>query len=320
MEPAPRSPSETDDAARVAIIAAPEMDAVAAANRRLAGIHLRTRFLFGFLSYALSSFVHHGFTGRDRDDGAIAENETTDPRRRSRAHRRTLFADDDTAPQNEGGSWNSITSTTSDASTTIQRPGTAHATPHGEGRRDSTTSSSETTLSPPDFTFTANVDGSRGLAYRSSVAPRDSNEAPAFASVIGLLAYGSCVVIGLLTEFDHTVTGWRAAATISYGLLLLLTASLLGFGVMASVAGSNTMIWVSDMCARLGAILCTALLIVVISCKMGKPWGCAAGIPFAAVVACAMGAIGTWARARALWARFMGPRRRRQPPEGDEHV
>ncbi|CAN6348316.1 unnamed protein product [Urochloa humidicola] len=304
MEPDARSPSETDDAARVAIIATPEMDAVAAANRRLAGIRWRIRFLTVFLSYALSSFVH-GSTGGDRD--GIAENETTDPRRRSRAHRRTLFADDDTAPQNEGGNWNSITSTTtSDASTTIQRPGTAHATPPGEGRRD--------------FTFTADVDGSRGLAYRSSVAAGDPNEAPAFAAVIGLLAYGSCVVIGLLTEFDHTVGGWRAAATISYGLLLLLAASLLGFGVMASVAGSSTMLWISDLCARLGAILCTALLIVVISCKMGKPWGCAAGVPFAAVVACAMGAIGTWARARALWDRFVGPRRRRQPPEGHENV
>ncbi|CAN6334795.1 unnamed protein product [Urochloa humidicola] len=315
MEPDARSPSETDDAARVAIIAAPEMDAVAAANRRLAGIRWRIRFLTGFLSYALSSFVH-GFTG--------GENETTDPRRRSRAaHRRTLFADDDTAPQSEEGG-NSITSTTSNDTTTTRRPGTAHAhaTPQGEGRRDSTTSSSETTLSPespPDFTFTANVDGSRGFAHRSSVVARH-NEAPAFAAVIGLLAYGSCVVIGLLTEFDHTVTGWRAAATISYGFLLLLTASLLGFGVMASVAGSSTMLWISDLCARLGAILCTALLIVVISCKMGRPWGCAAGIPFAAVVACAMGAIGTWARARALWDRFMGPRRRRQPPEGDENV
>ncbi|CAN6361663.1 unnamed protein product [Urochloa humidicola] len=216
MEPDARSPSETDDAARVAIIAAPEMDAVAAANRRLAGIRWRIRFLTVFLSYALSSFVH-GSTGGDRD-GIDENEETTDPRR-SPAHRRmrsihTLF-DDDTAPQSEGG--NSITSTTSDDTTTTRRPGTAHAhaTPQGEGRRDSTTSSSETTLSPPDFTFTANVDGSRGLAYRSSVAARH-NEAPAFAAVIGLLAYGSCVVIGLLTEFDHTVTGMESCC---YGLL-----------------------------------------------------------------------------------------------------
>ncbi|CAL4905435.1 unnamed protein product [Urochloa decumbens] len=275
-----RSPSETDDAARVAI-APPEMDAAAAANRILADTRWGIRSLFGFLYYTLSSFVH-GSTGDDRD--GIAENETTDPRR-PLAHRRIMIFgdDDDTAIQSSGG--NSITST----SDTTRRPGTAHATPLGEGRRH--------------FTFTANVDGSRGQAYRSSVAARDSNEAPAYAAVIGLLAYGSCVVIGLLTEFDHTVGGWSAAATVSYGLMLLLTASLLAFGVMASVEGSRTMLCVSDFCARLGAILCTALLIVVISCKMGRPWGCHAGVPFAAVVACAMGAIGIWGRARAMWAR-----------------
>ncbi|CAL4891251.1 unnamed protein product [Urochloa decumbens] len=303
MEPDTRSPSETDDAARVAV-APPEMDAAAAASRRSADTRWRIRFLFGrvlsLVSYALPSLVHVGGSGR-RD--GIADEAVTDPRRRSPPARRQLDPrGGDTAPQSEGR--DDASTATSNTTTTTRRPGTAHAARQREGRgRDDSTASDTTTPS-----------------YPSSVAARDSAEAPAYAAIIGLLAYGSCVVVGLVTEFDHTVGGWIAAATISYGLLLLLAASLLGFGVMASVAGSSTMLWVSDLCARLGAILCTALLIVVISCKMGKPWGCAAGVPFAAVVACAMGAIGTWGRARALWDRVVGPSRRRKPPGGDENV
>ncbi|CAN6343611.1 unnamed protein product [Urochloa humidicola] len=312
MQPDARSPSETDDTARVAFIdiAAPEMDVVAAANRRLADIG---PFLIGFLSYALLSLVC-GSTDGDRH--GIAENETTDPRLPLfRAPRRGIHAVFEHAmvPQSDGG--NSINST---SDTTTQRPGTAHATPQGEGRRRRGSTNSETTRRSPDST--ANVDGSRGLAYRSSVAAGDPNEDPAFVAVIGLLAFDSCVIIGLVTEFDHTVGGWSAAATVSYGLLLLLDASLTGFGVIASVGGTGTMLWVSDLCARLGAILCSALLIVAISCKMGRPWGCGAGVPLAAVMACVMGAIGVWARARALWGRFVGPRRRRQSPGGDADV
>ncbi|CAL4898126.1 unnamed protein product [Urochloa decumbens] len=297
MEPdARRSPLETDDAARVAI-APPDIDAAAAANRRSADTRWGIRFLFGrFLSYALPSFVNDS-TGTGRDGIADEAATATDPRRRSPAHRQL-------DPRRSVHTLLSEAATTSDTTTTTtRRPGTAHAARQREGREGDSTTTSDTTLS-----------------YPSSVGARDSAEAPAYAAIIGLLAYGSCVVVGLVTEFDHTVGGWIAAATVSYGLLLLLTASLLGFGVMASVAGSSTMLWVSDLCARLGAILCTALLIVVISCKMGKPWGCAGGVPFAAVVACAMGAIGTWGRARALWDRVIGPRRRRQPPRGDENV
>ncbi|CAN6338804.1 unnamed protein product [Urochloa humidicola] len=236
----------------------------------------------------------------------ISGEEATDPPRRPPAAHRPL----DQLYQSQGGRGRGRRlllpghdDDTAQQSDTTRAAHSTTTTPQGEGQgRDATTTS-------------PTVDaGSRGLG--------DSNEAPAFAAVIGLLAYGSCVVIGLLTEFDHTVGGWSAAAVVSYGLLLLLTTSLLGFGVMASVAGSSTMLRVSDLCARLGAILCSALLIVAISCKMGKPWGCAAGVPFAAVVACAMGAIGIWDRARALWDRVVGPRRRRQQPPGpgDENV
>lgn len=87
------------------------------------------------------------------------------------------------------------------------------------------------------------------------------------------------------------------------------------------VVGSHGDLSFSALCAKLGAMLSGALLVVAISCKLG-PWGCVAAVPSASVVALVMAVV--WicgderaarGKVRGWWRRLRGPRHQVSPEE-----
>ncbi|CAN6203207.1 unnamed protein product [Urochloa humidicola] len=129
----------------------------------------------------------------------------------------------------------------------------------------------------------------------ASASPDPSN---ALALALALLTYVAAVMIGVLAESRDTVAGWNTATKAAYWATAVLTVALLGAGLMAAaVAERFKNPDASAFCAKLGTILASALLVVAISCKF-KPWGCVAGVPAAAAVACVMAAVWVWAEAR----------------------
>uniref|UniRef100_A0A0Q3VKW0 Uncharacterized protein n=1 Tax=Setaria italica TaxID=4555 RepID=A0A0Q3VKW0_SETIT len=119
-----------------------------------------------------------------------------------------------------------------------------------------------------------------------------------FTAVLALLTIVATAMGAILPDLKDTVGGWSAAPRAAYGVAAVAAVALMAVGVMAAVAGgygNRAMLSVSALCARLGAmlsgiLLSSALLVVSVSCKLG-PWGCAAGVPAAAVVAGAMAAV-----------------------------
>ncbi|XP_034582867.1 uncharacterized protein [Setaria viridis] len=153
-------------------------------------------------------------------------------------------------------------------------------------------------------------------------ASAGSAESPFTAVVIALLTYDTAVMIGILAESKDTIAGWNTATEVAYLAMVVVTCALTGVGFMAgtgcpaaAAATTKRLVgepsFVSPFCARLGAILASALLVVTISCKF-EPWGCTAGVPSAAVVACVMAAVWVWAEPEAreavcrCWSRVRG--------------
>ncbi|CAO1949137.1 unnamed protein product [Urochloa humidicola] len=137
---------------------------------------------------------------------------------------------------------------------------------------------------------------------RASASPDPSN-----VLALALLTYIAGVMIGVLSESKDTIAGWNTAKKAAYWAVAVLTVALLGAGLMAATAAERFRNPdVSALCAKVGTILARALLIVAISCKF-KPWGCAAGVPAAAAVACVMVAVWMWAEREAIrgcWSRI----------------
>ncbi|CAN6203208.1 unnamed protein product [Urochloa humidicola] len=130
-------------------------------------------------------------------------------------------------------------------------------------------------------------------ALRAWASPGPSNTLE-----LALLTYVAAVMIGVLAESKDTVAGWNTATKAVYWATAVLAVALVGAGFMVVATERFKNPKASAFCAKLGAILSTALLIVAISCKF-KPWGRKAGAPAAAVVAFVMVVVWVCAECRA---------------------
>lgn len=104
--------------------------------------------------------------------------------------------------------------------------------------------------------------------------------------VLALLAYVAAVMLRILPDSKDTIAGLSPIPKAVFIVLAVLTVALLAVGFMAAgchVVSSHGDLSVSALCAKLGAMVSSALLVAAISWNMG-PWGCVAAVPSAAVV------------------------------------
>ncbi|CAN6181515.1 unnamed protein product [Urochloa humidicola] len=99
-------------------------------------------------------------------------------------------------------------------------------------------------------------------------------------------AYSGAVLLGLNNDLHNLVSSWGTTPRVLYGVAMMVAAVSLGTGI---IGGGK--LWA--LCARLGSILSTMLLVVSISCKIGR-LGWVAGVASAAVTAGAMATL--WVR------------------------
>ncbi|CAN6195691.1 unnamed protein product [Urochloa humidicola] len=131
-----------------------------------------------------------------------------------------------------------------------------------------------------------------------TVGVRDrDNEAKLLAFVAALWAYESAVVLGILLHgFESICSGWSTAPKVVYILSTVLVGVLLAVAFTAagchisSAAGNIQMLRVSAFCSKLGAVLSSDLLVVALSCKLGRG-GRVAAVPSAAVMTLIMAAV-----------------------------
>ncbi|KAL6606334.1 hypothetical protein ACP70R_041987 [Stipagrostis hirtigluma subsp. patula] len=111
---------------------------------------------------------------------------------------------------------------------------------------------------------------------------------------LALFAYSASVILGILADAKGLVDGWGVVPKVSYGVVIAVAMASTAVGFMSAGCGPSPMEpnrKLSGLCARLGAIATTALLVVAMACKLG---GCFGGVAAAAVIALTMAGVWVW--------------------------